>query len=508
MSSFQGLMYGLSVALTPENMLAALFGALIGTLVGVLPGIGPLGAMALLLTTTLTMQPESALIMLAGIYYGSQYGGSTTSILVNIPGEAASIVTCIDGYQMAKKGRAGAALAVSAVGSFVAGTLGMLALTLFAPLLSTLALSFGPPEYFALCLLGLLTLSRVSGGSLWKGLMILGIGLAIATVGMEPVTGTSRFTFDNIQLRQGIGLIPVTMGLFGIAEVLLVAEQKGGMPQVTAVRFRELWPSLTEWGRAFPAMLRASVLGFAFGLLPGPTPVLATFASYNLERRLSKHPEEFGHGAIEAVAGPETANNAGTSGRMVPVLSLGIPFSPGSAMLLAGLMVHGVQPGPLMMSERPDVFWGVVASMWIGNLALLILNLPLVGMWVSFLRIKQSILLALILMFTLIGTYTLNNSLLDLGVALAFGVLGYVLRKLDFDVAPLILALVVGPILENTFRQSLYISRGDPMVFLQRPISGILISIAVATMVLPSVWRLVSGRRTKVISVDAASYDD
>jgi putative tricarboxylic transport membrane protein len=494
LSPLEGLAYGFSVALTPGNMLAALAGAIVGTFVGVLPGIGPLGAMALLLTATVALKPVTALIMLAGIYYGSMYGGSTTSILVNVPGEAASVITAIDGYRMARKGRAGAALAVSAVGSFVAGTIGVVGLMLFAPTLARFALSFSAPEYFSLALLGLVALSRISSASIWKNLLALSIGLALATVGMEPTSGVSRYTFGIVELGQGIELVPVIMGLYGVAEILAVAEQSGGLPRITTFRFLELFPTRAEWARAVPAILRGTGLGFLIGLLPGPSAIISTFASYGVERRVTKHPEEFGQGAIEGVAGPESANNAASSAAMVPLLALGIPFSPITAILLAALLIQGVQPGPLLMQQRPDVFWGVVASMYVGNVALLILNFPLVGIWVSVLRIPQSVLVALILIFTLVGAYSINNSMLDLGVLTVMGVVGYVGKKLEFDLSPLVLGMVLGGMLEKTFVQSLYMSRGDVFVFFKRPISGTLLGVLVAVVLVPSLWRLVVSR--------------
>lgn len=495
MNPLEGLLYGLSVSFIPINLFAVLLGVLVGTLIGVLPGIGPVGTIALLLPVTLKMRPETALIMLAGIYYGAMYGGSTTSILLNVPGEAASVPTTIDGYQMARKGRAGAALAVAAVGSFVAGTLGVIGLMLFAPTLAKFALSFGPPEFFAIALLGLCTLSRLSGGPLWQNLLVLALGMTLATVGMDPVSSFPRFTFGLNQLTQGIELVPVVMGLFGIGEVLCVAERAGGLPQVTRVRFRELFPTRAEWKRAWPAIFRGTGVGFVWGLIPGPSPILSAFTSYNLEQRISKHRQEFGQGAIEGVAGPESANNAATEGAMVPMLSLGVPFTPGTAMLLAALMMQGVQPGPLLISERPEVFWGVIGSLYIGNVALLILNLPLVGLWVSMLRIPQSVLVALIILLTLLGAYTINNSMLDLMVLVMMGIVGYVFRKINFDVSPMVLALVLGPMLETTFRQSLYSSRGDPLVFLQRPISAFFLVALLAVLLLPVLQRLFTRRR-------------
>lgn len=495
MDILDGIAYGFSVVLTPGNLAAALAGALLGTLVGVLPGIGPVGSMALLLPVTVSLGPVTAVIMLAGIYYGSMYGGSTTSILMRIPGEAASVVTTIDGYQMAQKGRAGAALAVAAVGSFIAGTVGLVAVTIAAPLLAGWALAFGPAEYFMLALLGLVALSRLSSGSLWRGLLMLTFGLAIATVGADTVSGTNRYTFGWIQLAAGINLIPVVIGLYGLAEVILVAEQAGGMPRISSFSYRDLFPSRPEWRRAIPAIFRGSGLGFLIGLIPGPANVIASFGSYNLEQRVAKkHKAEFGHGAIEGVAGPESANNAATSGQMVPLLALGIPFSAASGILLAALIVQGVQPGPLLFTRHPDVFWGVIASMYIGNAALLVLNLPLVGLWVSVLRLPQSVLLAVITVIMFVGAYSVRNSLLDLGVLVIAGVVGYCLRKLQFDLAPLVLALVLGPFLERSLRQSLFLARGDLGVFVSSPITITLLVGLLLVVVLPPVLGLVRGR--------------
>jgi putative tricarboxylic transport membrane protein len=420
------------------------------------------------------------------------YGVSTNSILVNVPGEAASVVTCMDGYQMAKKGRAGAALAVAAVGSFVAGTLGVVALMLFAPTLSRFALAFGPPEFFTLGFLGLFTLARISGGTLMQGLFFMAIGLALTTVGMDRVSSVSRYTFGLTELLQGIEFVPVVMGLYGIGEVLSVAEQEGGMPKIVQLRFRELFPTRSEWGRSWPAILRGSGIGLLWGLLPGPSAVISTFASYRLEKHLSKHPEIFGQGAIEGLAGPESANNGAASTSLIPMMSLGIPFGAVSAMLLACLLMQGVQTGPLLISGRPDIFWGVVASMYIGNVFLLLLNFPLVGLWVSVLRIPQPILLSFILVFTFVGAYSINNSLLDLIVLFVMGIIGYVCRKLQFDTSPLVVAMVLGPMLETSFRESLFMSRGDLFVFFQRPISGVFFSVLFLILVGPPVWRYVS----------------
>lgn len=485
MDSLQGLAYGFGVAFTGPNLVACFLGVLVGTVVGVLPGIGPIGAMALLIPSTFALGPTTALIMLAGIYYGSMYGGSTTTILLNVPGEAASVVTAIDGYQMARKGRAGAALAVSAMGSFVAGSLGIVALMFFAPTLAEVALEFGPPEYFSLTLVGLIFLSRLGGGTALKSFLMVGLGLILGTVGMEPISGLPRFTLGQLQLSQGVELVPVAMGLYGIGEVLIIAERITGIPQLVKVKFRELFPTMTEWKRAFPPMLRGGGVGFLIGLIPGPAAILSTFTAYALEKKISKHPEEFGQGAIEGVAGPESANNSATAGAMVPLLALGIPFAPATAMLLGALIIHGVQPGPLLMTQQPEIFWGVVASMYIGNFVLLILNLPMVGVFASILRLPQHLLMGLILLLCLVGTYSVNNSFLDLYILIGMGGVGYILRKLKFDMAPLILSLVLGPMLEKTLRQSLFMTRGDVWMIINRPIAAVLLSAGLAAIVLP-----------------------
>ena len=494
MNPLEGLVYGFSVALTPTNLFACFVGVLIGTVVGILPGIGPVGAMALLLPSTFTLHPATGLIMLAGIYYGSMYGGSTTSILVNVPGEAASVITAIDGYQMTKNGRAGAALAVAAVGSFVAGSVGVVGIVLAASWLADQALRFGPPEYFAMTLAGLMLLSRLSGGSVLHAFLMVAIGLALGTVGMEPISAIRRFTFGSIQLSQGIELVPVIMGLYGVAEVLLIAERGIHKAHIATVRLRELLPTGEEWRRSKWPIARGSVVGFLTGLVPGPATVLATFISYSLERKVSKTPERFGHGAIEGVAGPEAANNGATAGAMVPLLSLGIPFSPATAILLGALMITGVQPGPLLISQRPEVFWGVVASMYVGNLILLILNLPLVGLFVSVLRLPQHVLATLVLLLCLVGAYSLSNSQLDLWVLVLFGVFGYGLRKLAIDPSPLVVALVLGPLMEKTLRQTLFMERGNVLAILGRPLALALILLGVLVLVIPPLVRLVRRR--------------
>jgi putative tricarboxylic transport membrane protein len=427
--------------------------------------------MALLLPSTFALSPTTALIMLAGIYYGSMYGGSTSSILVNVPGEAASVVTAIDGYQMARRGRAGAALTVSAVGSFVAGSLGVVGIVLFAGWLADVALQFGPPEYFALSVTGLAVLSRLSGGSVLAAFVMVGLGLAIGTVGMEPISGYRRFTFGSVQLSQGLELVPIIMGLYGVAEVLTLAEAGLRRSRILTVRLRELFPSRDEWRRSSWPIARGSVVGFLTGLVPGPATVLATFIAYTVERRLSATPDRFGTGAIEGVAGPEAANNGATAGAMVPLLSLGIPFSPATAILLGALVIHGIQPGPLLIVAQPAVFWGVVASLYIGNFLLLILNVPLVGVFVSILRLPQHVLSTFVLLLCLVGAFSLSNSFLDLWVLVGMGLFGYALRKLSIDPAPLIVAVVLGPVMERTLRQTLFMAHGDWRLLLFRPLS-------------------------------------
>ena len=495
MGPLEGLLYGFSVALTPTNLFACFIGVLVGTIVGILPGIGPVGAMALLLPSTFTLQPATALIMLAGIYYGAMYGGSTTSILVNVPGEAASVVTAIEGYQMTKKGRAGAALAVAAVGSFIAGSLGVVGIVLASSWLADQALRFGPPEYFAMAVAGLLLLSRLSGGSLMHAFVMVAIGLALGTVGMDSISAVRRFTFGSTQLSQGVELVPVIMGLYGVAEVMLIAEAGIKKAHIATVRLRELLPTRTEWKQSGWPIARGSAVGFLTGLIPGPTTVLATFISYTLERKISRTPERFGQGAIEGVAGPEAANNGATAGAMVPLLSLGIPFSPATAILLGALIITGIQPGPLLISQRPEVFWGVVASMYVGNFILLILNLPLVGLFVSVLRMPQHVLATLVLLLCLLGAYSLNNSQLDLWVLVVFGIFGYGLRKLVIDPSPLIVALVLGPLMEKTLRQALFMERGNVLALAGRPLTATLLLLGAVVVVTPPLVRLLRGQR-------------
>jgi len=490
MGPIEGLLYGFTIAMTPTNLFACFIGVLVGTVVGVLPGIGPVGAMALLLPSTFALHPATALIMLAGIYYGAMYGGSTTSILVNVPGEAGSVVTLLDGYQMTRKGRAGAALAIAAVGSFVAGTIGVVGIMMAAGWLADVAVQFGPPEYFAITFGGILLLSRLSGGSLLHAFVMVAIGLALGTVGMDSISALRRFTFGSVQLSQGIDLVPVIMGLYGVAEVLLLAEEGIARVNIASVRLRDLLPTREEWRQASMPIARGSVVGFLTGLVPGPAAVLSTFISYTLEKKISKTPERFGHGAVEGVAGPEAANNAATAGAMVPLLSLGIPFSPATAILLGALVIHGLNPGPLLISDRPEVFWGFIASMYIGNFMLLVLNLPLVGLFVSVLRLPQHVLATLVLMLCLVGAFSLNNSYLDLWVLAAFGLFGYGLRKLRVDPSPLVVALVLGPMMEKTLRQALFITRGSLVELVARPLTAAILIVTLAAFLGPLLVRL------------------
>ena len=464
------LLHGFSVALQPGNLWYAVLGCLVGTLVGVLPGIGPLSGISILLPVTFGLNATQAVIMLAGIYYGSQYGGSTTSILMRIPGEASSVMTCIDGNAMAKKGRAGAALFISAVGSFVAGTFGLIVLTVVAPPLATIALRFGPPEYTALLVVGLIFLAYMSPTSLLRTLLMASLGSMFGMVGIDNMTGHFRYSFDLAELGDGIGIVPVAVGLFGLGEILATPSHKV-VGEVIAPKFRELLPNRQEWREAMMPIARGSVLGFIIGIIPGSAHIISSFLSYALERRLSKHPEQFGKGAVAGVAGPESANNSASTGAFVPMLSLGIPTGPITAVLIGALMVHGVSAGPQLVTEHPDVFWGFVASMYVGNLVLLALNLPMVSVFVTVLRIPYSYLYPLIIMFCIVGVYEVSHSIVDVWIMLIMGVLGYALRKFQFDPAPLVLGLVIAPLFEQSLRQSLIMSNGNYFIFFSRPIA-------------------------------------
>jgi putative tricarboxylic transport membrane protein len=488
MEGIEGILYGFGIALKPINLLYCLFGVSIGTLVGVLPGLGPVAAISILLPTTFHASPESGFIMLAGIYYGAMYGGSTTSILVNIPGEAASVVTCLDGYQMARQGRAGPALGISALGSFIGGTLSLIGLTLAAPPLARMALRFGPPEYFSLMILGLTILSYLTGGSMMKALMMAALGILLGCVGMDTITGVNRFTYGIPQLIDGVGIVPIVMGLFGISEIFLNVEQSLTR-EIFAKKVRNLLPNLQDWKKSIGAIFRGSILGFFLGILPGGGTIVASFASYALEKKVSKHPDQFGKGAIEGVAGPETANNAATGGAFIPLLTLGIPSNAVMAVLLGALMVHGLQTGPLLLKEAPNIFWGTITSMYIGNVLLVVLNLPLIGLWVKLLRIPYALLFPMIIIFCLIGAYSLNNSIVDVLVMICFGMVGYFMKKFRYEGAPLVLALVLGPMLENALRQSLILSNGSFGIFFLRPLSAGLLLLSFFLLLSPVVLK-------------------
>ncbi len=501
MDLFNNLALGFSVALAPLNLLYCFIGVFIGTLVGVLPGIGPVAAMSLLLPVTFNATPEAGIIMLAGIYYGSMYGGSTTAILVNIPGEAASVVTCLDGYQMARQGRAGPALGMAAIGSFIAGTFAVLGLMLLAPSLARFAVKFGPAEYFSLMVLGLSILAYLSHGSLIKALIMACFGLILGLVGLDSITGSARLTFDRMELVDGVGLVPIVMGLFGVAEILVNLEQKLSR-EILSSRIENLLPTRDDWKESAGPLARGSVLGFLLGILPGGGAVISSFLSYAIEKRIAKNPERFGNGAIAGVAGPEAANNAAAGGGFIPLMTLGIPPNVVMALLLGAFIVHGLQPGPLLMTQNPNVFWGIVASMYIGNLMLLVLNLPMVGLWVQVLKVPYKILFPLILLFCLIGVYSISNAIFDLYVMIAFGVLGYLMRKFGYEPAPLVLAFVLGPLLENNLRKSLILSDGSFGIFVERPISLTCLIIAAAILLSPLLPRLRA--RRSAIAVEEA----
>jgi putative tricarboxylic transport membrane protein len=491
------LAQGFAVAVTPTNLFYGFLGALIGTAIGVLPGLGPPATIALLLPVTYGMAPASAVILLAGIFYGAMYGGSTTSILLNIPGEAASVVTCVDGYQMARQGRAGTALAVAAGGSFVAGTLGIVGLMLLAPPLASFALKFGAPENTALLLLGLMMVGYLGGGSMAKGLAMAGLGLLLGSVGLDPIDGTQRFTYGVFKLAEGFQFILVAMGLFGIGEVLVNVE-RSIKPEVLAARIKGLLGSREEWRRAAAPLARGSLLGFLIGVLPGGGAIISSFVTYAVEKKLSRHPERFGRGAIEGVAAPEAANNAAATSSFIPLLTLGIPGNASIALIFAALLIHGIRPGPLLIQERPEIFWGLIASMYIGNLLLLVLNLPLIRIWVKLLQVPYRLLAPLIVVFVLVGAYSVNNSAADVGFTVIFGVLGYLMRKFGFEPAPLVLAMILGPQLEASLRRSLIYSRGDFMVFLERPIAATLVAVALLMLLSPLV-RWVLARKLREI---------
>jgi putative tricarboxylic transport membrane protein len=480
---FDNLALGMSVALSPQNLMFCFFGVLLGTLIGVLPGIGPVATLAMLLPATFYLPPIPALIMLSGIYYGAQYGGSTTAILVNLPGESASVVTCLDGYQMARKGRAGAALAIAALGSFFAGTVATLLLAVASPPLSALALQFGAAEYFSLMALGLIGAVVLAQGSLPKAITMVFLGLFLGLIGTDLNSGQQRFTFGIPHLSDGIGFVPLAMGVFGIAEIITNLEKRVGNTTVATIIGR-LMPNREEIRRAVPAVLRGTALGSVLGVLPGGGALLASFAAYTFEKKISRHPEEFGKGAVEGVAGPEAANNAGAQTSFIPLLTLGIPSNAVMALMIGAMTIQGIAPGPRVMTQQPDLFWGIIASMWLGNMMLVIINLPLIGIWVKLLAIPYRLMFPAILVLCGIGVYSLNNSAFEVGMTVGFGFFGYILYKLGCEPAPLLLGFILGPLMEENLRRALVLSRGDPMVFLERPISLGLLVVAAGLLLL------------------------
>ncbi|MDO8533326.1 MAG: tripartite tricarboxylate transporter permease [Xanthobacteraceae bacterium] len=483
MDLFHDLAIGFSVALTPANLAFAFAGVLVGTLIGVLPGIGPIATIALLLPLTFHLEPVSGLIMLAGIFYGAQYGGSTTAILVNLPGETSSVVTCIDGHQMARQGRAGAALAVAALGSFFAGTVATLTIATLAPPLAKVGQSFGAPEYFSLLVLGLIAAVVLAHGSVIKAIAMIILGLVLGLIGTDGNTGGSRFTFGMTRLADGLDFVPLVIGLFGLGEIMVNLTQPGHTRSVVAKKVTGLWLTMQEFRQAWPAVLRGTTLGSVLGVLPGGGATLSAFAAYVLEKKVARDPSRFGRGAIEGVAGPESANNAGAQTSFIPMLTLGIPGNAVMALMIGALTIHGIQPGPQIMTERPEMFWGMVASMWIGNLMLVIINLPLIGIWVQLLKVPYRLLYLSILLFSAIGVYTVNNSTFDVLMAALFGFVGYVFIRLECEPAPLILGFVLGPLMEDNLRRAMRISSGDPMIFLDRPISLCLLIAALLLLI-------------------------
>lgn len=492
MDIFHNLAIGFAAAATPTNLLFCFLGCLLGTAIGVLPGLGPASTIAMLLPVTFTLEPTTALIMLAGIYYGAQYGGSTTAILVNLPGEATSVVTALDGHQMARKGKAGQALAIAAVGSFVGGSVATLLIGMFAPALAYAALKFGAPEYFSLMTLGLIASIVLAHGSIAKALGMLLIGLILGIVGIDTTSGDYRMTLGFIELSDGVSIVAVAMGLFGIGDIIQTLGEKPEERRTFSLSVKSMFPSLQEWRMAFGPIVRGTAVGSVLGILPGGGALLSSFASYAIEKKVAKDPSRFGKGAIEGVAGPETANNAGAQTSFIPMLTLGIPSNVIMALMIGALLIQGIQPGPAVIKEQPQLFWGLVVSMWIGNVMLLVLNLPLIGVWVKLLSMPYRLLFPAIMLFCSIGVLTINNNVFDLYVMVLFGFAGYAFLKLGCEPAPLLLGMVLGPMMESYLRRSMLLSRGDPMIFLERPLSAILLLAAFLALVgvlLPAVRR-------------------
>src|SRR3954470_14742855 len=494
MELLQNLAVGFGVALTPANLFFALTGALIGTLIGVLPGIGPIATIAMLLPLTFHLEPTSGLIMLAGIFYGAQYGGSTTAILVNLPGETSSVVTCIDGHQMARQGRAGSALAIAALGSFFAGTVATAIIAMFAPPLASVGQSFGAPEYFSLLVLGLVAAVVLAHGSVIKAIAMIILGLLLGLVGTDGQTAAQRFTFDLTQLSDGIDFAVLAIGVFGVGEIIANLAQGEHRRSTIEQRIVRLWPTRDDFRLAWPAVLRGTALGSLLGILPGGGATLSSFAAYVLEKKFARDPSRFGRGAVEGVAGPESANNAGAQTSFIPMLTLGIPGNAVMALVIGAMTIHGIQPGPQVMTERPTLFWGMVASMWIGNLMLLVINLPLIGIWVQLLKVPYRFLYLAVLLFCAIGVYTIGNSAFAVLLAAFFGVLGFIFVRLDCEPAPMILGFVLGPLMEDNLRRAMRISSGDPLIFINRPISlGLL--IAAGTLLVLVALPAIRGKR-------------
>ena len=485
---------GFGVVLEPTNLLYCLIGVVVGMLVGVLPGLGPAATIAILLPITIGIEPVTAIIMLAGIFYGAQYGGTITSVLLRLPGEASSVVTVFDGHALARNGRAGTALGIAAVGSFIGGTVSIVALSFVAPLVAGFALDFGPPEYTALALLGILLVATVSSGDRLKAVIAACVGLLLATVGRDTFTGAERFTFDSLSLADGLDFVPIAMGLFGLGEILYNLEERHRAVHAPAT-VANVWPSKKDLRESSGAIGRGSVLGFFLGILPGGGATLASLASYALEKRRSKTPERFGRGAVEGVAAPESANNAAATSSFIPLLTLGIPANATMAVIYGALLIQGVRPGPQLVDQEPELFWGVVNSMYVGNILLLIMSIPLVGLFVKILRVRATILAPVTVLITLVGVYTVNNDVFDIVLVIAFGALGYLMKKLGFDPGPLVLAFVLGALLEESLRRSLLLFGGDPTGFFSRPISGTLLVLFLLVALLPLIRAALPRRR-------------
>jgi putative tricarboxylic transport membrane protein len=491
------IILGLSVALSPANLLYCFLGVILGTLVGVLPGLGPTAGLAILIPVTAGLAPATSLIMLAGLYYGAMYGGSTTTILLNVPGEAASVVTALDGYQMARKGRAGAALGIAAISSFIAGTISTALLMFVAPPMAELGLLFGPPEYFALMVLGMSILISISGKSLLKGSISALLGMLIAMVGIDPMTGVARFTYGSTNLLGGIDYLSVIVGLFAISEMLLSLE--GSLRSIYEGSLSSVFPSLSDLKRCVGSFLRGSFLGFLIGSIPGGNPTIAAFVSYDLEKKLAKNPQEFGTGAIEGVASPEAANNAAAQAGLVPLLTLGIPGGPTIAVLMGAFLIQGLTPGPMLFKNQPDIVWGLIMSMYIGNVMLLVLNLPLVGVWAKIARVPYRIIAPIILVISVLGAYSISNNMFDVWLMFLFGILGYFMKKIELPHAPVVLALVLAPMIENALRQSLTMSKGSLLILVSRPIPLFLFVLSVFSVIVSLYSRMKKSSKAEAL---------